>query len=137
MGIFRGNKWVQYYLPVTLVLFTMVIEERAVIPDDGGWDRLFGFPLAYISGNIGCTGCYEVFVLALLFDILIYLIFVLLLFKGIEKLGFRLKTHWFPNLIGLLISLMCIGWFYVTTEDSSFKLINDSPYKITHTQFDF
>jgi len=136
MSIFRGNKWVQYYLPVTLVLFTMVIEERAVVDDDG-WDRLYGFPFAYISGNIGCTGCYEVFVVALLFDLLIYLIFVLLLFKGIEKLGFRLKTHWFPNLIGLLISLMCIGWFYLTTQDSSFKLINDLPYKTTHTQFDF
>ena len=136
MSIFRGNKWVQYYLPVTLVLFTMVIEERAVVDDDG-WDRLYGFPFAYISGNIGCTGCYEVFVVALLFDLLIYLIFVLLLFKGIEKLGFGLKTHWFPNLIGLLISLMCIGWFCLTTQDSSFKLINDSPYKTTHTQFDF
>ena len=72
---------VQYYLPVTLVLFTMVIEERAVVDDDG-WDRLFGFPFAYISGNIGCTGCYEVFVVALLFDLLIYLFLYCCFLKG-------------------------------------------------------
>ena len=116
------------------MLFT---EKRAVVNTDGGYDRLFGFPFAYISNNNGCTGCYAVFVGALLADLFIYFGFILLVFTGIEKLGFKLKTHWIPTLVGLLISAMWIWFFFLFTQDSSFKIKSDFDYKTTHTEFVF
>jgi hypothetical protein len=73
----------------------------------------------------------------LMFDLLIYFAFIVLVFKGIEKLGLRLKTHWIPTMIGLLISSFWIWFFWLMTLDSSFKIINDVDYKTTHTEFVF
>jgi hypothetical protein len=56
-----NRKWLQYYLPVTLTLFMLATEKRAVTNDDGGFDRLYGFPFGYITNNNGCAGCYLVF----------------------------------------------------------------------------
>jgi len=131
-----NNRWLQYYIPISLTLFNLITEKRAVITD-GGYDRLYGFPFAYISNNNGCTGCYIVFVGALLADLFIYFIFILLIFKGIERIGLRLKTHWIPTVIGLLISVMWAWFFSLTTQDSSFKIKSDVDYKTTHTEFVF
>ncbi|GAC1311015.1 MAG: hypothetical protein NVSMB24_29520 [Mucilaginibacter sp.] len=125
-----NNKWLQYYLPVTFTLFMLVTEKRTVITD-GGYDRLYGFPFPYISNNYACTGCYDVYLSALLVDLLIYVFFILLIFKMVEKLGLTLKTNWIPTVIGLLICVMWICFFCLMTEDSTFKLINDIPYNTT------
>jgi hypothetical protein len=132
-----NNKWLQYYIPVSLTLFMLVTEKRAVVVADGGYDGLYGFPFPYISNNYACTGCYDVYAGALMFDLLIYFAFIVLVFKGIEKLGLRLKTHWIPTMIGLLISSFWIWFFWLMTLDSSFKIINDVDYKTTHTEFVF
>jgi hypothetical protein len=125
-----NNKWLQYYLPVTFTLFMLVTEKRAVITD-GGYDRLYGFPWPYISNNYACTGCYDVYLNALIVDLLVYVFFILLIFKMVEKLGLTLKTNWIPTIIGLLICVMWICFFCLMTEDSTFKLINDIPYNTT------
>lgn len=129
-----NNKWLQYYLPTTLTLFMLVTKKRAVITDDG-YDRLYGFPFPYISNNYSCTGCYDVYVSALLFDLLIYLLLIFLFFKAVDKLAMRLKTHWIPTSVGLLISGMWISLFYLETQDSTFKLTNDISYRTTNSEF--
>ncbi|BAU53227.1 hypothetical protein [Mucilaginibacter gotjawali] len=132
-----NNKWFQYYLPVSLSLFMLFTEKRAVAGTDGGYDRLFGFPFPYISNNFGCTGCFDVYTGALILDFSIYLLLILLIFKGTEKLGFKLKIHWAPTITGLLISGFWIFFFCMITQDSKFKLINDIDYKTTHIEFVF
>ena len=131
------RKWLQYYLPVTLTLFMLLTEKRAVTNDDGGFDRLYGFPLGYITNNNGCTGCYLVFYGELTIDLIVYLAFVLLVFKAIEMLGLKLKTHWVPVVVGVLISCFWIWMFWLITEDSHFQLKNDVNYKTTHSEFIF
>jgi len=130
-----NRKWLQYYVPVALTMFMLVTEKRAVTNDDGGFDRLYGFPLGYITNNNGCTGCYLVFYGALIFDMAVYLAFVLLVFKAIEATCLKLKTHWLPMAIGVLVSCFWIWWFWVITHDSQFQFKSDGDYKITHREF--
>jgi len=134
--IIFSKKIFQYYLPVTLTLFILLTIKRAVVTD-GAYDRLYGFPLPYISSNYACTGCGDVYIAATLFDLLIYFIFVLLIFKGIEKSGVKLKTHWIPTSIGLLISLTWVGLFFLFSQDNLFKVTNDIDYKIVHSEVVF
>jgi len=108
-----------------------------VTNDDGGYDRLYGFPLGYITNNNGCTGCYEVFTGALIIDLIIYFAFVLLVFKTVETIGLKLKTHRLPMVVGILISCFWIWWFWVITQDSRFYLKSDDGYKTTHSEFIF
>jgi hypothetical protein len=46
------RKILQYVLPVTITLFMCVTVERTVVTD-GGYDRLWGLPLPYISNDAG------------------------------------------------------------------------------------
>ncbi len=96
--------------------------KRAVIPDGAPTDRLYGLPFAYITNNVSCTGCYEVYVGALLLDLAVYSFAVFLIFKVIEKAGLQLKTHWLGITAGALISIWWVGLFYLTTVDSFFLL---------------
>jgi hypothetical protein len=130
------SKWLQYYLPASLTLFMLVTLKRAVITD-GGYDRLYGFPFPYISNNNGCTGCYLVFIGAMMFDLFFYLTFIFLVFNAIEKLGLKLKTHWILTIIGMLISSQWIFFFFVMTHDSTFNIKSDTAYKTLHSEFVF
>jgi hypothetical protein len=128
----------QYYLPFTLTLFMLVTQKRAVTNDDGGFDRLYGFPFGYITNNNGCTGCYEVFTGALIIDLVIYFAVVLIVFKLVETIGLKLKTHWLPLVIGVLISCFWIWLFCLMTEHSRFQLKSDlDGGKTTHSEFVF
>ena len=132
---FFSNKVLQYYLPVSLILFNIITIKRVVVTD-GSYDRLFGLPLAYISNNDGCTGCYQVYVLPLLFDVLTYLAVVFLIFKLIEKIGVRLKTHWVLSLIGTLLIIISIAASGILINpDSHFNLSNSNQYSITSSSF--
>lgn len=130
MKFFTFKKFFQYYLPVTLTLFMTRTVERNVVTD-GGYDRLYGCPLPYISGNFGCTGCYDVYILALIFDLLIYFGFTMVIFFLIQKIGSKLKTHWSLILTGVILSLFWIMLFALITQDSSFKLISDIDFETT------
>jgi hypothetical protein len=131
------KKLFQYYLPVTLTLFMTVTIKRAVIPDGGVEDRLYGLPFPYITNNVSCTGCYEVYVGALLLDLVVYSFAVFLIFKAAEKVGLLLKTHWLGITAGVVISMWWVGLFYLTTIDSFFLLKNDYPVKIVHSELSF
>jgi len=43
------KKTFQYILPVALTLFMCVSVERTVDGTDGGYDRLFGLPLPWVT----------------------------------------------------------------------------------------
>ena len=131
------KKLFQYYLPVTLTLFMTVTIKRAVIPDGAPNDRLYGLPFPYITNNVSCTGCYEVYVGALLLDLAVYSLAVFLIFKALEKAGLQLKTHWLGITVGVLICMWWIGLFYLTTADSFFLLKDDYPDKIVHSELSF
>jgi hypothetical protein len=122
-------RWFQYYIPITLLLFSILTIERVISPEDGGSDRLYGLPFSYVTGNVGCTGCYEVYVIPLFFDLLAYLSFVLLIFKAIERLGLKLKTHWIPGLIGVMITGLLVFFFLGLPDAHFYKLTNDGRYK--------
>jgi len=111
--------------------------KRVVIVDGSGEDRLYGLPFPYITNNVSCTGCYEVYVGALLLDLLVYSLIVFLLLKAVEKLGLILKTHWLGVAAGTLVSLWWVGWFCLITSDSSFLLKSDYPVKIVHSELSF
>jgi hypothetical protein len=80
----------QYLLPLTLSLF-MLITVKLIVITDGGYDKLRGMPLGFISNNFGCSGCYDVYVLAMLFDLLLQFVIAFILLRLIEWLGVKLK----------------------------------------------
>src|SRR5262245_16426326 len=100
--IFTIRKTLQYYLPVALTLFVMVTIERNVLTD-GGYDKLYGLPFPYISNSLGYSFNYQVYVLAMTFDLLFYLGLTVLLFICLSKFGLRLRTHWISITFGILV----------------------------------
>ena len=122
---FTFKKWFQYYLPVTLSLFMLVTIERNVITD-GGNDRLYGLPLPYFTSSFGYSFHYDVYILAMLFNLLFYFAVTVAIFKIVEKLGLTLKTHWVFLVVGILICTFWIATFVLTTQDSSFYLKTDT-----------
>ncbi len=131
--IFTVKRTLQYYLPIALTLFMTVTIERNVFTD-GGYDRLYGLPLPYISSSLGYSFNFQVYLLAMIFDLLFCFGFTALLFVGLAKIGLRLKTHWTFITIGILVTAFWIASFYMLTIDSNFHLLNDTDYKtITRT----
>lgn len=136
MQILTSGKLFQYYLPATLTLFMLITIERTVVTD-GGFDRLWGCPLPYITSAYAFTWVYDIFVLALLFDLLFYFILTILLFAGLQKLGIKLKTHWSLVVLGVVItSIWCLLFIY-TTSRSFFYLKNNTDYKTISTKLVF
>jgi len=94
-----------------------------------GIDRLYGLPFPYITGNAGCTGCYEVWVVPMIVDLILYLGVVSLLFKMLSAAKVKLKTNWFFSILGLIISIIFVLCF-LCFDDHYYQLFNDYPYKI-------
>lgn len=113
----------------------MLITVKHVVITDGGYNRLWGMPFGFISNNLGCSGCYEVYVLAMLLDLMLKFIFVLILFYTIERLGIELKTHIVGVVLGCLVTAFWIFAFYMITFESRFKLLNDMDLKTLSWEF--
>lgn len=125
----------QYILPLTLILFMQVTIKWSVTNEDGGYDRLWGLPFGFISGNIGCTGCYVIYVLPMFLDLSLKFTLAIIVFNLVEKWLLKLKTHWLGILLGCLISIFWLSFFYMIISDSHFELINDFSYKIVSWEF--
>ncbi|MEO8405930.1 MAG: hypothetical protein ABI480_15090 [Chitinophagaceae bacterium] len=135
-NFFTIKKILQYYLPLTLILFTVITIERSVLTD-GGYDKLYGFPLPYISNGFAFSFHYSVFVMAMLFDLLVYFVLIALVFKFVMKLGLQLKTHWIFISFGIVVILFWVYSFILITSDSSFQLKTDKYYKTTSQRMFF
>ena len=131
MKFFTTKKFFQYYLPATLSLFMLVTIERSVETDIGGYEKLYGFLIPYISSNYAFTHHFDVYILALLLDLLLYFVLTFLCFYLIEKVGITLKTHWTFISIGVAICIFWLCSFAMTTFESTFKLTNDFDYRTT------
>lgn len=124
-----SSKWLQFYLPITAVLFWTVTIERVVVTD-GGYDRLYGFPFAFKSNVFACSFCYEVYVAPLLLNLLIDLAVVVILFKivGLDKKNYNSKRA--LSYLGFIIIFISLGCFCVMTSDSFFKFRNDTDFQL-------
>lgn len=121
---------IQYILPVTLTLFMCVSVERTVVTD-GGYDRLYGLPLAYRSNNAGCTGCYEVYIYPMIVDLLFFWVIAMGLAKLVERARIHLRTNIWGMVVGVAVSLFWVWLFVLMTTDSRFLLTNHTAYKTT------
>ena len=128
------RKVLQYILPVTLTLFMYVSLERTVVTD-GGYDRLFGLPLPYISNNAGCTGCFEVYVLPMIVNLLFFFAVVVGAVRLVERKRIKLRVRTWAVAVGVTICLFWIWCFVLMTRDSSFMLTNHTAYSTTSTKF--
>jgi hypothetical protein len=137
MTFFSVRKLFQYFLPATLTVFMLVTFERNIQTDIGGYDRLYGFPLAFISSNYAFTNHHDVYVLMMLVDLLFYFAATLLFVKILDGLGTELRTHWTLVSVGIFISVVWVLWFALVTFESTFKFVNDVDYKTTSTQIHF
>jgi hypothetical protein len=129
MKFFTTKRFFQYYLPATLSLFMLVTIERGVQTDIGGYEKLYGFPFPYISSNYAFTHHFDVYILALLLDLLLYFTVIFLCFYLVYKIGITLNTHWALISVGVAICLFWICTFTMITFESTFKLTNDFDYK--------
>jgi hypothetical protein len=128
--IFTTRKLFQYYLPVTLTLFMLVTIERVVVTD-GGYDRLYGLPFPYISSSLGYSFNYQVYILAMISNLLFYFGSTIVLFTVLSKLHLPIKTHWTLLTLGILVSGFWLTLFILTARDSNFHFTNDTDYKTT------
>lgn len=123
------KKWLQLHIPIALTLFMLVTLQRTV-DSDGGFDRVYGFPFAYITSNIGYSFHYEVYLLPLLADFTTYLILTYIIISLIQKTGFRFKSHNFFTIFGIFVTIALITFLVVSTGESDFYAIENRPYKI-------
>jgi hypothetical protein len=126
---FSAGKIFQYYLPVSLTFFTFVTIERTVEGTDGGYDRLYGLPLPWISSVFAFTHHYDVYLVPMAINLLFCFGLAILIFAVLSKLGLKLKTHWVVQFFGILLSLFYAFLFYVLVFESSFYFLNDVEYK--------
>lgn len=115
----------------------LITIERNVDTDIGGYEKLYGLPFPFISGNYAFTHHFDVYILMMLIDFLFYFIVTLLFFKGLETIGLKLKTHWTFIVIGIIINVFWIFAFYTTTFESTFKLTNDFYFRTTSSRLHF
>lgn len=132
------KKWLQYDLPVALTLFMCITIKRNVVTD-GGYDRLYGLPFPYISNSYVTSMSFDIYILAMILNVLFFLVLTTALFKVLEKTGVRVKAHWIMAILGGIISLFWIVAFIFMTRDSSFYFTNRTEYKTTSKEliFDF
>jgi arginine exporter protein ArgO len=109
----------------------LITIERNVETDIGGYEKLYGLPLSFISSNYAFTHHFDVYILAMFVDLILFFIVTLGLFKLIERIGIKLKTHWTFISLGAIVFLFWICFFAMITFESSFKLTNDFDFKAT------
>jgi len=109
----------------------LVTVERTVVTD-GGYDRLYGLPFPYISNSYASSMSYDIYILTMLLDLLFYFAVATAIFRVIEKMGIKLKTHWIILVLGVIISLFWIATFVFTAMDSPFYTVNHTEYKTTN-----
>ena len=136
MKFFTLKKLLQYFLPTTLTLFMLISIER-IVDTDGGYEKLYGLPLSFISSSYAFTHHFDVYIPIMLIDFLLYFIVTLLFFKGLEIIGLKLRTHWTFITIGIIINVFWIFVFYATTFESTFKLTNDVYFRTTSSRLHF
>jgi len=124
MSFISRRRTLQYFLPCTSTLFMLVTIERNV-ETGGAYDQLYGLPFGFISNGYAFTHHFDVYLLRMLLDLFCYFVATVLFFKIISQVGLPLKTHWTFIAVGIMITLCWIFIFYLTTFESSFKLIKD------------
>jgi hypothetical protein len=129
--LLSGGKIFQYYVPVTLILFTFLTIERTV-KTDGGYDRLYGLPLPWISGASAYNMFhFHVYLVFMVLNLLFYFGLTVLLFEGLSKSGLKLKVNLGWQFLSGILILLLIFLFYARTFDSDFHLMNDDYYWTT------
>jgi hypothetical protein len=126
------RKWLLIILPISLLVFQLLTAQHYVLTD-GGFDRVFGFPLVYTTSNIGFTHHYEVYVLPMLFDASFYFIIIAIIAAITFKAGITIKNNKLLTGLGVLMILLTIGVFYFQYFESSFYVLNNTPYKVQTT----
>jgi len=115
----------------------LVTVERNVIGDIGIYEKLYGLPIPYISSNYAFTHHFDIYILALFIDLILYFALTVIIFNVIEKIGIKLKTHWTLVTVGVIICLFWLCYFAMVTFESTFKLKNDFEYKSTKSNLHF
>ena len=136
MKLLTLKNLLQYFLPTSLTIFMLFTIENEAITD-GGYEKIYGLPFPFISSQYAFTHHFDVFIPMMLIDYLFYFIVTLLIFKGLEIIGIKLKTHWSFISIGIIISIFCLKAFYWTTFESTFKLKNDTCFGTTNSHIHF
>jgi hypothetical protein len=131
------SKWVQYYVPTALLLFLSATIERILVTDDGGYDRLYGFPFAFRSNAFACSFCYEIYADALVLNLTLDLVLAISVYKLIAQFSFKLRPRKFLYLVSASITLTFIVTFYLLTLYSLFKWHNYTPFRFVSSEFKF
>ena len=134
---FDLRKLFQYFLPTTLTLFMLVTVERSVHGDIGLYEKLYGLPFPYISSNYAFTHHYDIYIVPLLLDLLLYFVVTFLIFIAVQKIGITLRTHWTFIVVGIIICLFWLFFFVLISFESTFKLTNDFEYQTTQSHLFF
>jgi|GEM_PF-4096690 len=66
----------QYVLPITIIIFACVNVVWHVTNTDGGPDRLYGFPLPYVTSAYACSFCNDIATAPMLIDLTIHILAV-------------------------------------------------------------
>jgi hypothetical protein len=123
------KRWLQLHIPIALCLFVFITIQRTV-DSDGGFERVYGLPFAYITSNFGYSFHYEVYLLPLLADLATYLILTFVVIGLLEKAGIRSKSKKLYRILGTLVTIVLITFLIAIIHKSDFYAIENYSYKV-------
>jgi len=119
----------QYLIPFSLFAILNITIERQVYTD-GGYEKLFGFPFSFISSNIGCSFCYQFYLLAFLIDFLTYFTLIFVMLELMLKAGFILKSNKISIFAVNILLFLYIGFIFSVCE-YHLNLINTDIFSVS------
>ncbi|MCP9766601.1 hypothetical protein EGI22_01690 [Lacihabitans sp. LS3-19] len=129
------NQILQYVVPLTIFTFLNFSIKREV-NTEGSYEKLFGFPFSYISGNAGCTFCYEFYFFAFAIDFIVYFIFCFSIILLIINFKIPLKSY--PSIIWITyFVIICYFLLLYLMIDINFNWVNNSLFSVKNKSFHF
>lgn len=139
--VVKSLKWQigwQYIIPLAVLSFMFITLEFKVETKDDSYHRVFGFPFPAISGEM-CDLCFRnaVFIIPLLVDIFVHVIFWTAIVWLLQKTGMVFKTKIVFIVLTWVTLAPLVYLQYILLVNYSFTFWYDQNFEIIETTLRF
>ena len=119
-------------LPLSLLPFVLIWKWWDIIPVDAPESTMVGFPLPYACDGWFTSGAIQIFVLEMLVDLPLYLLFWSLFVYAFDRFCIRIKIHKALAILFLVIESVIISAFIflASLPETKFKFKRDFEYTV-------
>lgn len=120
-----------------LLFHSFVTVERMVVTD-GGFDRLYGFPAEWTVNAYYSSMAFDIFILPLLADVIVYVGIAFLLIALFRTIfGLKRRTSVVVTIMSLLLNCAIIGLQSLVHMEGRIRLQNNTDYMTTEQHMHF